>query len=236
MLIRIITSLLIGCLAGTSAFSQEKSAAIQIRAVLHDPVHPVADLYITDPSGAIVKLNLIAEGFSRAQFILPQNGNLVLFDKANVDPKKPEESIAASCVIPAEAKRLMLLIFPAPPETKPAYRAILINEDPVAFGNGQSRVINLTSVETALEMGEHKLPLHPGKITEVPAVKKVNEYNMAQTNLYYKEGETWMPFTERQLQYLDSIRRVFLIYVTPGSTQPFVTTIVDNAPAILPKP
>ena len=86
MLIRIITSLMIGCIAGSSAFSQEKTAAVQIRAVLHDPVHPVADLYIADPSGAIVKLNLLAEGFSRAQFTLPQNGSIVLFDKANVDP------------------------------------------------------------------------------------------------------------------------------------------------------
>jgi hypothetical protein len=236
MLIRIITSLMIGCIAGSSAFSQEKTAAVQIRAVLHDPVHPVADLYIADPSGAIVKLNLLAEGFSRAQFTLPQNGSIVLFDKANVDPTKPAESIAATCAIPSDAKRLMMLIFPAPANAKPAYRAILINEDPAVFANGQSRVINLTSTETALEMGEHKLPLRPGKITDVPVVKKVNEYNMAQTNFYYKEGETWMPFTERQLQYLDSIRRVFLIYVTTGSTQPFVTTIVDNAPAIMPNP
>jgi hypothetical protein len=236
MLIRIITIVAMGFVAGTSAFSQEKTTALQVRAVLHDPIHPVADLYMADASGTIVKLNLIAEGFSRAQLTLPQNGNLVLFDKANVDPQKPAESIAASCAIPADAKRLMLLIFPSAADSKPAYRAIVINDDPSVFANGQSRVINLTSVETALEMGEHKLPLPAGKITEVPAVKKVNEYNMAQTNFYYKEGETWMPFTERQLQYLDSIRRVFLIYVTPGSTQPFVTTIVDNAPAILPKP
>jgi hypothetical protein len=31
------------------------------------------------------------------------------------------------------------------------------------------------------------------------------------------------------LQYLDTTRRIFLVYLTPGSTQPFVTTIVDNA-------
>lgn len=42
-----------------------------------------------------------------------------------------------------------------------------------------------------------------------------------------------MPFTERQLQYLDAYRRIFIIHITPGAIQPAVTTIVDTAPAVL---
>jgi hypothetical protein len=60
-------------------------------------------------------------------------------------------------------------------------------------------------------------------------VSKKDEFNMAQTNFYYKEKDAWVPFIERQLQYVDTTRRIFLVYLTPGSTQPFVTTIVDNA-------
>jgi hypothetical protein len=58
----------------------------------------------------------------------------------------------------------------------------------------------------------------------------VNDFNMAQTNFFYKEADQWVAFTERQLQYLDSTKRIFLIYLTPGSMQPFVTTLVDNTP------
>jgi hypothetical protein len=50
---------------------------------------------------------------------------------------------------------------------------------------------------------------------------------MAQTNFYYQEGEAWVPFTERQLQYLDASRRLFIIHATPGALQPTITTIVD---------
>jgi hypothetical protein len=59
---------------------------------------------------------------------------------------------------------------------------------------------------------------------------------MAQTNFYYKDSDQWIPFTERQLQFLDSTKRIFLIYLTPGSTQPFVTTLVDNTPVQVPSP
>jgi len=64
----------------------------------------------------------------------------------------------------------------------------------------------------------------------VPAVSKVNDFNMAQTNFYYQQGGSWVAFTERQLQFLDACRRLFIVHVTPGAITPTVTTIVDIAP------
>jgi hypothetical protein len=160
---------------------------------------------------------------------------LVLYNKQVIDPKNPGASLAASVKIPAGMKRAIIVVVPAPPDSKPAYRMLLIDDSPGAFPGGESRVISLVAFEAALQAGEHKLPLKPASITKVPAVKQANEFNMAQTNFYYKEGEAWVAFTERQLQYLDEFRRIFLVYLTPGSTQPFVTTIVDTAPAKLGK-
>jgi hypothetical protein len=40
-----------------------------------------------------------------------------------------------------------------------------------------------------------------------------------------------VPFTERQLQFLNAYRRLFIVHATPGALQPSVTTIVDTAPA-----
>lgn len=211
------------------------SGALQIRAVLHDPVNPVADLFLPNQAGQVVKLKLVGEGLSDAQSTTPVNGSLVLYNKAVVDPKNPAASLAASVKIPAGMKRAILVVLPAAPDTKPAYRMVLIDDSPGAFPGGESRVLSLVTFEAALQAGEHKLQLKPASVTKVPAVKQVNEFNMAQTNFYYKEGESWVAFTERQLQYLDEFRRIFLVYLTPGSTQPFVTTIVDTAPANLPK-
>lgn len=206
-------------------------AAVQIRAVLHDPVRPVAELYLADRTGSVVRLELVAEGWSKAQFTVPVNGLLVLYDSATVDPKKPGENVAASCKIPANTQRAMIVVLPGPADAKPAYRMVLVDDSATAFPKGESRVISLVPVEMAVEAGEHKLPVHPGKITDVPAVRKVNEFNMAQTNFYYKDEESWVAFTERQLQFLDAFRRVFIIHATPGAIQPTVTTIVDTAPA-----
>jgi hypothetical protein len=216
------------------ARGDQAPAALQIRAVLHDPVNPSANLFLADKSGTHVKLNLVAEGLSKPQYALPVDGSLVLYDSATIDPKNPTANVATSVRIPPDTKRAVLVILPAPPDTKPAYRMVLVDDSFKAFPKGESRVISLVPVEMAMEAGEHKLPLHPGKITQVPVVTKVNEFNMAQTNFYYKQDESWVPFTERQLQYLDAFRRIFIIHVTPGAIQPTVTTVTDTSPVAVP--
>jgi len=217
------------------AQEKETPAPVQIRAVLHDPVHPTADLFYTDKTGAVTRLNFRPQDLTEALSMLPVNGSLVLYDKAAIDPKKPEASLAASVKLPPEIKRALVLVLPAPAGLKPAYRMLVIDDSAKAFPAGESRVLPLIGVETAIQAGEHRLPVHPGKITNVPPVTKRDEYNMAQTNFYYKQGEAWVAFTERQLQFLDAYRRIFIIHATPGAIQPTVTTIVDTMPALSPK-
>ena len=221
------------CLPLTGQAQQREAAApLQIRAVLHDPVHPVAELYLPDQSGTVVRLKLVAEGLSETQISMPVNDSLVLYNTADVDPKNPAASLAASVRIPPDTKRAIVVVLPAPAGAKPAYRMVLINDSPAAFPKGESRVVSLlpATAETAIEAGEHKIVVPGGKIVRVPPVRKVTEYNIAQTNFYYKDGKTWVPFTERQLQYLDEFRRIFIVHVTPGATQPFVTTVIDTTP------
>ena len=210
------------------AQEKETPAPVQIRAVLHDPVQPTADLFYTDKTGAVVQLNFRPQDLTEALSMMPVNGSLVLYDTAVIDPKNPAANIAASVKLPPDHKRMIVVVLPAPAGKEPAYRMLLIDDSDKAFPFGESRVLPLIGVETAIEAGEHKLSIPPGKITKVSAVKKVNEFNMAQTNFYYKQGEAWMPFTERQLQFLDACRRIFIIHTTPGALQPTITTIVDT--------
>ena len=210
------------------AQEKETPVPVQIRAVLHDPVHPTAELFYTDKTGAVTRLNFRPQALTEALSMMPVNGSLVLYDKAAIDPKNPAASLAASVILPPNLKRALVIVLPAPAGEKPAYRMLVIDDSAKAFPPGESRVLPLVRVETAIQAGEHRLPVHPGKITRVPPVKKVNEFNMAQTNFYFKQGEAWVPFTERQLQFLDAYRRIFIIHVTPGALQPTVTTIVDT--------
>jgi hypothetical protein len=223
-------------LSTVMAFGQKATNTIQIRAYYHNPIKPFAELFITDASGAIQPLNLVAEGLSTPQLTTAVSGKLLLYSQKTINPDKPAESIAASIELPAEMKRAVVLIFPAAAEgAKPPYRMILMDDSGKAFKKGESRAINLTTADIAVEAGEHKQPVKSGQVTVLPAVKKKDEFNMAQTNFYYKENDSWTPFIERQLQYVDTTQRIFLCYLTPGSKQIFVTTLVDNTPTALPK-
>jgi hypothetical protein len=209
------------------AQEEKKPVPVQFRAVLHDPVKPIADLYFTDKTGAVVPLNFRPQDLSETLLTLPLNGSLLLYDKATIDPKNPAASLAASVKLPPDLKRAIVIVMPNPAGEKPAYRMLLIDDSEKAFPKGESRVVPLMGVETAIQAGEHRLAVHPGNITKVPPVKTVNEFNMAQTNFYYQQGGSWVAFTERQLQFLDACRRIFIIHTTPGALQPTVTTIVD---------
>ena len=218
------------------ALGQKPTKTVQVRAYYHNPIKPFAELFIADASGAIQPLSLVAEGLSTPHMTSAVDGKLLLYTQQAVNADQPAESIAASVELPPEIERAVILIFPAAAEgSKPSYRMILMDDSSKAFKKGESRAVNLTTSEIAVEAGEHKLPVKSGHVALLPAVTKRDEFNMAQTNFYFKEKESWVPFIERQLQYVDTTRRIFLCYVTPGSTQIFVTTLVDNTPVALPK-
>lgn len=221
---------LLGLSFAGHAQEADKPVPVQIRAVLHDPLNPVANLFYPDKDGAIMPLAFRPQDLTEPLLVLPANGSLVLYDKAAVDPENPAASLAASATLPDGIKRAIIVVLPSPGGQKPAYRMLVIDDSKQAFPYGESRVIPLVGVETAIQAGEHRLSVNAGKITRVPPVRKVNDFNMAQTNFFYQQDEKWMPFTERQLQYLDVCRRLFIVHATPGALTPTVTTIVDIAP------
>lgn len=200
---------------------------VEVRAVLHAPLNPVANLFYTDKQGVVVPLSFRSQAFSRSLFMMPHNGSLVLYDKADINPENPAASLAAKAKLPPGAKRLIVVVLPTSAGDELPYRLFFIEDTEDAFPKGGSLVLPLLNVNMAIQAGEHTIPLHPGKLTKVPPVKKVNAFNMAQTNFHYQRGKSWVTFAERQLQYIDACRRLFVIDATPGALQPRVTTIVD---------
>ena len=91
----------------------------------------------------------------------------------------------------------------------------------------------MTPMDFALEVGDQKVLLPGGKITPVPKVTKLDEYNRAQTNFYFRESNRWVVAAERQMQYVDALRRVFLIFKSPGALAPDVRTVIDRPPPVL---
>ena len=230
-------NLLAGFLLTLSAHAREAAPAaapLGVRAFLIDPAHPAAELYLRDTTGDVVKLSLASMELGKTQQTVPVDGALVLFNTATFDPKNPQPAVAASIAVPKNMKRAIVIIVPAPANATPAYRMVLIDDSPAAFPQGESRILSLAPLETAMEAGEHKLPCKPGAVTPAPPVKKLDPYNMAQTNFYYKRNSSWIAFSECRMKYLDAFRQVFVVYMIPGSTAPVLTTLVDQAPRPVP--
>ena len=222
-------NLIAGFLLTLTAHAQE-AARLGVRAFLMDPAHPAAQLYLRDTTGDVVKLSIASMELGKAQQTVPVNGSLVLFNTATFDPKTPQSAVAASIAVPKNMKRAIVIIVPAPANATPAYRMVLIDDSPAAFPQGESRILSLAPLETAMEAGEHKLPCKPAAITSAPPVKRLDPYNMAQTNFYYRKDGSWIAFSECRMKYLDEFRQVFIIYMIPGSTAPVLTTLIDQAP------
>lgn len=233
MTIRLIHMAALGFAAASGILEAQepaKESSLMVRAVLHDPSKPDSEFFFGRLGDAGEPVKLTSEGLGEAQKWPVENGNLNLFSSAKVDKNKPLANLAATVKVPTGQGRAIVVILPAGKATPP-YRLVLIPDDPKTFPWGQSKAVNLTPTEFAIEAGEHKLPLPSGKVTEIPKVTKVDEFNRAQTNFYFKQDKRWAIAAERQMQYLPALRRVFLIYQSPGALAPDVRTIVDQLPA-----
>ncbi len=214
-------------LAGPNLRGQD-GREIELRAYFHDPVHPAGEFLLKNQADAMVPLELRDEGLSSPVKAWLLNDELILY--------LPDQSIAARARVAKNLKRAAILIVPAAARKtpKPGWSLVVVDDSPARFPWGTSRVVSTLGVNTAIQAGEHRLILRAGGITPLPPVKKVDEFNMAQTDFFYRKDENWIPFTERRMKYVGDIRRIFVIYSTPASRRPFVATITDYRPNQVP--
>ncbi len=228
---RLFACLLSLALCLTAAAQESPAAAkLRLRAVLHDPLSPHAELYVRDAAGALVRLYLALEGLTEAQNVSLTDGTLQLFSSATVDPAKPLEHLAATVAVPADVKRAIVLVFPAGGDAKPPYRMMVISDGAAAFPKAESRVVNLTRLQMAMKAGEHSVKLPASSVSKVPKVAKLNGLNQAQTEFYRKgKGENeWLLLAERPMQFTDGLRNIILIYQMPNVEAPQLRTLVDT--------
>lgn len=225
---RLLSGLLAALLPLTASAQQPETTKIRLRAVLHDPLKPYAEMYFQGVAGGLERLNLAVEGLTDAQTVAVQKGTLRLFSSAKVDPAKPLANLAATVTVPAEVKRAIVFILPAAADAKPPYQLMVLNDSFTAFAKGESRVINMTRLPLAVKAGEHAVEVPAGKITKIPPVTKVNDLNQAQTTFYRKLETEWSLLSERPTQYTPEVRNIFLMFVMPNVEEPQIRTIIDT--------
>lgn len=213
----------------TAAAQTPETTKIRLRAVLHDPMKPFAELYFQGAGGGMERLNLAMEGLTVAQNASVQKGTLRLFTSATIDPAKPLANLAGTVTVPADIRRAIVFILPAGDKAKTPYQLMVLDDSFAAFPKGESRVINMTALPLAVQGGEHKMEVPAGKIVHLPSVAKVNDLNQAQT-LFYRKAETgWVLLSERPMQYTPEIRNIFLMFLMPNVAEPQIRTLVDTS-------
>jgi hypothetical protein len=219
-------------LAAAVSAQEPATTKLRLRAVLHDPLKPFAEMYVRDAAGGLVRLNLAIEGLTEAQDVSLINGTLHVFDSKQIDPAKPLEHLLASVVVPAGVKRAIVFVFPAGANAKPPYQMMVLNDGAAAFPRGEARVINLTKLLMAAKFGEHRVKLSPAAVSAVPKVTKLNDLNQAQTEFYRKgaaENE-WLLLAERPMQFTADSRNIVLMYQMPNVEEPQLRTLLDTEP------
>lgn len=227
-MIRILTTRPAAILATLVLIAEAPAREIELSAYLCDPVHPLAQPFqAKSKSGATTTIEWRAEGLSEPVKTPIEDNRLVIHSDTG--------AIAAQAVVPENLTQVIAVLTPRPTgQAGTPYQMILVDASPKAFPWGTSKVVSYVGAETAIEAGEHRLRLPSGKITRVPAVKKLDEFNMAQVNFFMQDGDKLVPFTERRLRFVNATRRIFLLFVPPRSKQPFVTTLVDIKPQTEP--
>ncbi|MEI7908047.1 MAG: hypothetical protein WCK77_00295 [Verrucomicrobiota bacterium] len=225
----LVIILFAGAMCGAACAEPEASSKVRLRAVLHDPMKPFVEMYVTGPSGALERLNLAMEGLTEAQTVTLPKGVLLLYSSATVDATKPLANLLASVVVPETVKQAIVFILPSNEPEKLPYKLMVLNDSTAAFPRGESRVINMTRMPLAVRAGEHALEIAPGKLVAVPRVTKLNALNQAQTSFYRKTDTEWLLLAERPMQYTPTLRNIFLVYLMPNVEEPQIRTLVDTS-------
>ena len=217
-------------LSDAACAAPEAGVKTRIRAVLHDPMHPFAELYVAGAEGTRIRLNLAMEGLTEPQMVSLPKGLLQLYSSPTFDSAKPLANLVGSVSVPGDVKQAIILILPAGEKGKLPYQLMVLNDAYASFARGESRVINMTRLPFAITAGEHSLEVAPARIVAVPRVTRVNAMNQAQTLFYRKVDKEWIMLSERPMQYTDTLRYIFLVYVMPNVDDPQIRTLLDTSP------
>jgi hypothetical protein len=224
---RISSFVVAACLLPLAASAQEASTSkLTVRAFLNDPANPGAELFAPDAPDRLIPLVLAPGELPAGQVVAVIDGKLSLYSSAKIDPA----NLVASAAVPQSLKQAIAIIQPRGDAKKPRCGIVFVDDSISAVPPGESRAISFTALPLAIQAGEHKIGIAPGKITTVPPVTKVDPYNMAQTNFLYKAGEAWVPFSEAKMKFLKDYRQIFICAVRPGSKSPTLVTLVDDTP------
>jgi len=157
-------------------------------------------------------------------------------DPDSKDEKKPYRPVGTAKV-PASTQILFLFLPPAKGSKLP-YRVLALPDDLRAAPWRSVRLLNIASVPTRFNLGEFsgkkaKL-LAPGKMTIVPRVRKVNNFNKYNVVIEVQGKHGFVGVSNTRWSSVAGKRDLAIAYIDPKTHRPIVNLYPDIKPADLP--
>lgn len=197
----------------TPLFSEDRTASCRFLFFGKQNGGPSA--FVMSPSGKI-PCPLPFVYFSKAMVCTLSGNDLVLLNEQN------ETIMSAS--INAGTKEVFVLVVQTASEPKPAWRAIVVNDDPQTFPPGGAYVVNLNNGDIRFIIGEHKGILNKGMTYGYAMPKELNDFNMATVKFWLNTDSKWQMASETGLRFLPRLRYFFICFRDPISGRPSVRT------------
>lgn len=200
--------------APLSAFAQTGARTIKARVVYLEPSpKDPAELFVSSSGhGKFAKLSPGASiGQDKVDCPVSSSGKMEF--TTSKDSKDP----VAVAEIPSSLSDANLFLYKRdkPAEGESIYQVAAIDNSRKALPDGGTFVLNLTSSDVQVKVGDQSGEATAGKSHAVKRPEARDEYNMAPFMLRIKSGEAWKPLKDSMMRFSEA-ERYFVIVHQPA--------------------
>ena len=180
------------------------------------------------------KLSLRPFAFSKSFTCPIIEGRLIFGIADGVDEAgNPKYKQIASFEWEESYEQVCLLFLPKSlmPDDNPdvaEYTVQVLDMNTKVFKMGHSKIVNLTPLETVVQVGEHEASIAAWDRAEFSKVEELTGVNMANISVSYLEKDTKHVAYQSRIRYSDDMRSVMIVYTDSRSERTMVRIIKDT--------
>jgi hypothetical protein len=172
---------------------------------------------------------------SRANIIGPVeavavNGALRICDKPVTAEGKITHPVLATAKLPAGIKRALVILFPAPKDSKEPYRSLVLNHDLQDFPLGVYRMINISPHPIRGAIARDYIEAKPGGVANLEPAGEPGAVVPVRFE-FFDQGR-WNLLTETRCAIRKDRRWLTCIYQDPVSGRMNIRSIPDRTPVV----
>jgi hypothetical protein len=219
--------------------AQQATRLIEVRTLCFQHIGDIKKVLVPGTeAGVMTEVPLYISSYSLPQKLKVKE-DTVAFVIPDATPENASgHRVIAQAKVPADSTRVLFLFLPGEDPVKEPYKVVTFADDTRTFPWGSVRLINLSKVPVRFHLGEfsgdNAKTLAPGKLTVIPKVRKLNEFNQYNVLIEFQGTEGFVPVSNTRWKTVDGKRDLAIAFVDPAGNRPVVNLYEDIEPAKLP--